>query len=42
MTVSRPFGWLMAALLLLLALGIWLLVLGVRTSPFSMPFITSM
>jgi len=41
MTVSRSFWWLMAALLLLLALGVWLLVVGIQTSPFSTPFVSS-
>ena len=39
--MSRSFRLLLAALLALLALGIWLLVLGVRTSPFSVPFVSS-
>lgn len=40
--MKRPFFWLIAALLLLLALGIWLLVMGVKTPPFAAPWITSM
>ena len=41
MTMSRPFAWLMILLLLMLALGVWLLVLGIHSSPFSTPFVSS-
>ena len=40
--MKRPFFWLMFSLALLLALGVWLLVLGVRSSPFASPFVSSM
>lgn len=40
--MKRPFFYLMAVLFLLLALGVWLLVLGVSASPFALPFATSM
>lgn len=39
--MSRSFRLLMAALLLVLALGVCLLVLGLRTSPFTLPFSSS-
>ena len=39
--MSRPFRMLMIALFMLLALGIWLFVLGLRSSPISMPFVSS-
>ena len=40
--MKRPFFWLMAVLIMLLALGVWLLVLGVRTPPVAVHGITSM
>ena len=40
--MKRSFGMLMLVLLAVLALGIWLLVTGIRTSPYAMPFTTSM
>jgi len=40
--LKHSFFWLMAALMLLLALGVWLLALGVQTSPFASPFVSSM
>lgn len=40
--MKRPFFWLMAVLIMLLVLGVWLLVLGVRTPPFAAYGITSM
>lgn len=40
--MKRPFFWLMAILLMLLALGVWLLVLGIRTSPLAASGMTVM
>lgn len=40
--MNKPFFWLMALFTLLLALGIWLVVLGVRSSPFASPFVSAM
>ena len=40
--MARFFRWLMIMLLGLLILGIWLWVLGVRSSPYALPFVSSM
>ena len=40
--MKRPFFWLMAFFTLLLALGVFLLVLGIQSSPFASPFVSSM
>lgn len=40
--MKRSFFWLIAAFVLLLALGVWLLMLGVRGAPFTSPFATSL
>ena len=40
--MKRPFLWLMAAFTLLLVLGVWLLMLGIQTAPFTLPFAHSM
>jgi len=42
LTVRKPFFWLMALFMLMLALGVWLLVTGIHTSPFASPFVSSM
>lgn len=39
--MKKPFFWLMTALFALLALGIWLLVMGIQSSPFASPFASS-
>lgn len=40
--MKKPFFWLMAAFALLLLLGVWFLALGVQSSPFASPFVSSM
>ena len=40
--MKKPFFWLMAFFTLLLALGVLLLVLGIQSSPFASPFVSSM
>ena len=40
--MTRSFRWLMLLLLGLLILGIWLWVMGVRSSPYALPFVSSM
>lgn len=40
--MKRPFFWLMLTLLLLFALGIWLLALGIQSAPLASPFVSSM
>ena len=40
--MKRSFFWLMAFFTLLLALGVFLLVLGIQSSPFASPFVSSM
>lgn len=40
--MRKPFFWLMALFMLMLALGVWLLVTGIQTSPFASPFVSSM
>jgi len=40
--MSRSFLWWLIALGVLLALGIWLFVLGVTASPYASPLSTSM
>lgn len=42
MLMSRSFRRLMFVLFGLLVLGIWLWVLGVRSSPYALPFVSSM
>ena len=42
MLMSRSFRLLMFVLFGLLVLGIWLWVLGVRSSPYALPFLSSM
>jgi len=40
--MTRSFRRLMLLLLGLLILGIWLWVMGVRSSPYALPFVSSM
>jgi len=40
--MSRSLRWLIFFLLLLLALGTLLLILGIKTSPYALPFSSSM
>lgn len=40
--MTRSFRRLMLLLLALLILGIWLWVMGVRSSPYALPFVSSM
>ena len=42
MLMSRSFRRLLFVLFGLLVLGIWLWVLGVRSSPYALPFVSSM
>lgn len=40
--MKKPFFWLMAFFALLVVLGVWLVALGVQSSPFASPFVSSM
>lgn len=40
--MKKPFFWLMALFTLVLVLGVWLVVMGVQSSPFASPFASSM
>lgn len=40
--MKKPFFWLIAFFMLLFGLGVWLLVMGIRSSPLAFPFVSSM